>query len=174
MVQRALEQLKAAWANIYELDFAVTKNESNPQLMQIRSPNEAVVVARFEAKVGKSSGLLNLCFPFVVIEPIISGFTAQTWLSQPKRHEPKSFSEPIRDNISKATLELVCHLCESGIRLSDLMDLQEGHIIQTDRPANSEVSLSIKGKLKFKGRPGMHKNHKAVHLSRRTQPNETI
>ncbi len=171
---RALEQLKAAWANIYDLDFTVTKTESNPQLMQIRSPNEVVVVARFEAKVGKASGLLNLCFPYVVIEPVISGFTAQTWLAQPRRQEPKSFASQIRNSIAKATLEVVCYLCESGIRLSDLIDLQVGHIIQTDRPADSEISLCIESKLKYKGKPGIHKNHKCILLSRPAQINETI
>jgi flagellar motor switch protein FliM len=174
IIQRAVEQLRAAWANIAELDFVVTKTEYNPQLMQIRSPNEAVVVARFEAKIGKANGLMNLCFPFVVIEPVISGFTAQTWLAQAKKHEARDYSEQIGKNLSKATLEAVCYLAESTIRLSDLVDLQVGHIIETDRPANSDISLCIEGKLKFKCKAGVHKNHKAILLTRETESGEGI
>jgi flagellar motor switch protein FliM len=174
IIQRALEQLRAAWANIGDIDFNVIKTEYNPQLMQIRSPNEAVVVARFEAKIGKATGLMNLCFPFVVIEPAISGFNAQMWLAQAKKHETRDYGEQIKRSLSKATLEVVCYLTESTIRLSDLMDLQVGNIIQADRPATSDISLCIEGKLKFKGRPGAHKNHKAVLLTREADPNEGI
>jgi flagellar motor switch protein FliM len=174
IISRALDQLRAAWANIIELDFTVTKTEYNPQLMQIRSPNEAVVVARFEVKIGKASGLMNLCFPFVVIEPAISGFTAQTWLAQAKKHEAKDYSAQVRKGLSKATLEVVGYLAESTIRMSDLVDLQVGHIIQTDRPANGEISLCIEGKLKFKGKPGVYKNHMAILLTRNADSNEGI
>jgi flagellar motor switch protein FliM len=174
IIQRALEQLRAAWSNICELEFVVTKTEYNPQLMQIRSPNEAVVVARFEVKVGKASGLMNLAFPFVVIEPVISGFNAQTWLAAAKKHEAKDHSEEIKKNLSKATLEVVCYLAELSIRLSDLVDLQVGHTIEIDRPATTEMSLCIEGKLKFKGTAGVHKNHKAILLARHAEPNEGI
>lgn len=174
IIQRALEQLRAAWANIHDLDFVVTKTESNPQLMQIHSPNEAMVVGRFEVRIGKANGQMNLCFPFVVIEPVISGFNAEAWLSQARKQETGDHSEQIKKVLSKAALNVVCYLGESSIRLSDLVDLQVGHIIQTDRPANSEISLCIEGKLKFKGKPGVHKTHKAVLLSRSADPNEGI
>ena len=174
IIQRAVEQLHAAWANIAELDFTVTKTEFNPQLMQIRSPNEAVVVARFEVKIGKTNGLMNLCFPFVVIEPVISGFSVHTWLSQAKKHETKDYSGQIAKSLSRAALEVVCYLAEAKIRLSDLVDLQVGLIIETDRPANSDISLCIEGRLKFRCKTGVHKNHKAVVLTRPAEPNEGI
>ncbi len=173
ILERAMSQLQAAWANLEKLEIQLTASESNPQLMQIHSPNEPVVVISFQVKIGKTQGIINLCYPYRVIEPVISTFTAQTWLAQRKATE-KDAAELMKENLGKAALNVEVYLAESSIRVSDMMELQPGHIIQTEKPANSEISLSVEGKLKFKGKPGLFKNHKSILVTRPIQPGEGV
>ncbi len=173
ILERAMSQLQAAWANLEKLELQLTASESNPQLMQIHSPNEPVVVIHFQAKIGKTQGTINLCYPYRVIEPVISTFTAQTWLAQ-RKATGKEAAELMKENLGKAALNVEVYLTESSIRVSDMMELQPGHIIQTEKPANSEIALSIEGKLKFKGKPGLFKNHKSILITRSIQPGEGI
>ncbi len=173
IIGRAGEQLQMAWSNLEKLDFQLTASESNPQLMQLHSPNEPVVVIRFVSKVAKTRGSINLCYPYRVIEPVISTFTAQTWLASSGTTEEDA-AESMKKNMGKAALDVSVCLAETGIRVSDMVDLQPGHIIQTAKPADSEITLSVEGKMKFKGKPGVFKNHKSILITRPIYPGEEM
>ncbi len=173
IIGRATEQLEQAWSNLEKLSFTLTNSESNPHLMQIHSPNEPVVVINYESRIGKSQGAMSLCYPYRVIEPVINTFTAQTWLTQAKTPE-KNTVDALRLNLGKAALDLNVYLAETEITLADLVALKPGHIIQTGKPANSEITLAIGGKLKYKGTPGVFKNHKAFLATRPARPGENI
>ena len=45
--------------------------EVNPQFLQMVSPNETVVVVSLMHKIGETSGMINICIPHIVLEPII-------------------------------------------------------------------------------------------------------
>ena len=173
IIQRACEQLEQVWSNLQTLKFTLSSSDSNPHLMQIHSPNEPVVLINYECKIGKSQGAISLCYPYRVIEPVISTFTAQTWLTQTKSGEAGA-ANSLRQNLGKAALDVNIYLAETEITLADLVELRPGHIIQTGKSAKSEITMSIEGKLKYKGTPGIFKNHKAFLAARPTLPGEGI
>jgi len=173
ILEKAMSQLQSAWSNLEKLEFQLIASESNPQLMQIHSPNEPVVVIRFQAKIGKAQGSINLCYPYRLIEPVISTFTAQTWLAQAKAGD-KDSALMMKKNLGRAGLDVAVFLAETSIKVSDMIDLQPGHIILTNKPSNAEITLSVEGKTKFKGKPGIFKNHKSILITRPITPGEEI
>ena len=57
--------LTDAWQDVAEIDMTMEKLETNSQLVQLVSPNEAVALITFSAKVGNTEGMLNICIPIL-------------------------------------------------------------------------------------------------------------
>src|SRR5690606_27074774 len=67
----AFNHLKDAWETIVDIEPTLTGFEVNPQFLQMVSPNETVVVISLNAAIGEASGMINICIPHMVVEPII-------------------------------------------------------------------------------------------------------
>ena len=49
--------------------------------------------------------------------------------------------------------------------MKDLLSLQVGDIITTDKASTGEAFLQIEGKRKFLGKPGQFRGHRAVRIT---------
>ena len=172
IVDLALLQLQEMWSVVQELKLTVQQTESNPQLVQIVAPNESVILVGIEISLGDISGMMNICIPFMVIEPVIGRLSLQARFSGHGRAASKVDPARLMQKLAPAHVELIAYLAWMSIRVSDLLSLEPGDILQTDRPAGSELLLTIEGKTKFKGYPGNHRGKKALRLKRNTRPNE--
>ncbi|MBE3573796.1 MAG: flagellar motor switch protein FliM, partial [Moorella humiferrea] len=78
---RILEQLRYSWSDIYSFTPKLEAMETNPQFTQVISPNETVAVITLSTSVAGQEGLLNLCLPYMLLEPVISRLSASHWLA---------------------------------------------------------------------------------------------
>ncbi len=174
IIERAIEALKEAWENVQTIDFKVEQHESNPQLVQIVPPNEVVVVIGFEIKMGNRAGSMSLCIPFNVIEPVIHNLTSQGWLSFKRSQKFEEQTGSLSENIGDAKLKMRAYLGQTTIRVSELLDLEVGDILKTDKEASDELILHIEGKSKFAGKIGQFKGNRSLKITRPAQPGEKI
>ena len=79
--------MKEPWENIIEMNPRIEQIETNPQFVQIVGPNEMVVLVTFEVKIGNIEGMMNICLPAPMIDPIINKLSAQYWLSAIKKEK---------------------------------------------------------------------------------------
>jgi flagellar motor switch protein FliM len=108
IITDTLAYLREAWAPILDIKFKATAQEANPQLMQIVPPNEVVILVVFEVSMNESKGLLNICIPFPVVEPIMSNFsTIQTWFGSRRSTDPEEERRKLHEGVSKVQLEAV-------------------------------------------------------------------
>ncbi|MFN0060175.1 MAG: flagellar motor switch protein FliM [Planctomycetota bacterium] len=170
ILSRVIAQLKETWDGIKEIDFQLFETESNPFLLQIVAPNEPIVLLSFEALMGEYSGLINICVPFKVIEPLMPEFSQSNWFSSSRPRTGSGGRDMILESIRNAHLELCAALTETPLRLSDILGLKAGDIIDTGYPADSLVTISIQGRKKFRGRAGLHKGKKCVRITRIVDP----
>ena len=68
VVRVVLHDLKEAWSNVAKIDFTVEGTETQPQLMQILSPNEAIVAIGFEITMGEARGMMNFGIPSIQLK----------------------------------------------------------------------------------------------------------
>jgi flagellar motor switch protein FliM len=68
-----LENLREAWSVVIDLQPQLEKIETDPEFIKIVPPAEGVLLITFEAKINNEQGMLNLGYPFSVIEPLIEG-----------------------------------------------------------------------------------------------------
>ncbi len=159
-----LSQLKNIWSRIKEIGFSLQEMESNPQYRQIVPPNEVVVLISFEISMGESRGMMNICIPFTVIEPIMPSFALENIYNFMRRRAGGMEARAIATTLSDSQVEIVVYLAQTQITVSDLMRLAPGDIIQTTKPASTPLQISIAGRPKFKAKPCVVSNKKAVKI----------
>ncbi len=166
ITDRATQHLSEAWSNLTPVTFTVNDFESNPQLVQIVPPNETVVVIGFELKMGNRAGTMSLCIPYNVIEPIMGLLAAQNWFSYQRKGGQEDHVRKLTKNVNNAPVELRAFLAQTTITVSDLMALQPGDVITTDKEISRDVLIQIEGKNKFLGQLGQFKGSKSVRVTK--------
>lgn len=160
-----LRNLREAWANAVQLDIQVERVESNPQLVQIVPPNEVVILVSLEIVVANTRGTINLCIPFNTIERIGSKLTSNSWIGYASSRSSLKTAKQIEALIDHSSVEVVVDLVNTDIRAVDLINLQVGDIITTDKDCRSPLEVSIAGVGKFEARAGSFKGRKAVEIT---------
>jgi flagellar motor switch protein FliM len=174
IIEQTLDQLKNVWARIEQIDFRLEEIESNPQLRQIVPPNEVVVLISFEITMGEASGMLNLCIPFTVIEPLMPRFAIQNIYNFKRRKPEVEDISAISDGLADARLEAVAYLAETRLTVEALAGLKIGDVLQTGKPAEESILLMVEGKPKFRGKGCTFRNKKAVQITDRATHHDHI
>jgi len=175
ITDRALHFLSEAWSNLTPVTFSLTDFESNPQLVQIVPPNETVVVIGFELRMGNRAGTMSLCIPYNVIEPIMTQLSAQSWFSYQRGAKHDDAMKKVSRTVSTAPVEMRAILANTKMSLHELLMLQPGDLITTDKPSGADLLVQIEGKNKFFAQLGQIRGKRAVQVTRPVpdQPTET-
>jgi flagellar motor switch protein FliM len=174
IIDRALKTLGDAWGSLGVQSFSLAQSESNPHLVQVVAPNEVVVVITFELRLSGKSGTMCLCIPFTTLEPMLDKLATQSWLSYRKKDSSVNHSQNISYNLKGAAVNIRAFLAETTISMGQLMNIQEGDIIQTEKLANNELIVQVEGKNKFAGRLGQFRGNRAIRVTRLAQPDERL
>lgn len=162
--ERAIENLREAWVDLAEIDPILVNFEVNPQFLQMVSPNETVVVISLNTIIGETSGMINICIPHVVLEPIMPKLSIHYWMqSDQKEREPKEIAL-IEKNIKKADVPISVELGISDIDIEDFLTLNAGDVIELNQPINESLNIKIGGIPKFKGQPGRVNKKLAIQI----------
>lgn len=163
-ISRTLDILREAWDNIIQFKPKLDTLESNPLFTQIVSPSEMVVLISFKTQFGDIEGLINLCIPFIVLEPIISKLSAHFWFAGTGKEATQENIQRIKHRIEKAVVNLSVVLGKATIQVGELLELQTGDVIMLDSKVNQLVELMVGSKLKFHGQPGVIGSKTAVQI----------
>lgn len=164
LFEKTIPSLKEAWASIVKIEPILEELEVNPQFLQMVSPNETVVVVSLTTEVGETSGMINICIPHVVLEPIISQLSVHYWMqTSSKKRDPESYDN-ISDNLQQAYIELVALLGQTNINIDQFLNLKKGDIIGLNQAIDNPLTLKINNQAKFSVQPGQSKNKLSVQV----------
>src|SRR5688500_16404103 len=169
ITDRATHHLSEAWSNLTPVNFKVEDFESNPQLVQIVPPNETVVVVGFELKMGNRAGTMSLCIPYNVIEPIMGVLAAQNWFSYQRKGGQEDHLRKLTKNVHNAPVEVRAFLAQTTIKLRELLSLQIGDVITTEKECSADVLVQVEGRNKFLAQVGQLRGNRAVRVTRMCQ-----
>jgi flagellar motor switch protein FliM len=163
---RALDHFREAWKDVIELEPEMDVMEMNPQFMQIVSPNETVAVVTLSAKIGETSGMINICMPHVVLEPVIPKLSVHYWIDQQKssREKPEDL-EAIMQRLNQTQVWVTAQLGHTSIQIRDLIELSVGDVIPLEEAVGEQIKLFIAGKPKYFCQPGVFKGKLAVQIT---------
>nr|WP_307992907.1 flagellar motor switch protein FliM [uncultured Niameybacter sp.] len=153
------------WENVVELSPVLEKIETNSQVAQIISPNEMVALITFSIKIGSAEGMLNLCIPHIVIEPIMDKLNTKFWFSQNERAHNPEFEKNIERMIQHTKMPMKAILGKTHITIKEFLELQVNDVISLDKDIESDIDVYVGNLLKFKGQVGSYKNKSAVKIT---------
>jgi flagellar motor switch protein FliM len=125
-----------------------------------------VVVVGFELKMGSRAGTMALCIPYNVIEPIMGMLATQNWFSYQRKGAQEDHIRRLTQNVSNAPIQLRAFLARTTIKLNDLLTLQAGDLITTERESTEDVLIQVEGKNKFQAQFGQYRGKRAIKLTK--------
>ena len=147
-----LGDLKEAWKGVTNIDFSLEALETEPQLLQILAPSEAVVAIAIEIRIGESVGMMNIAMPSIVIKMMRQKFDQQ-W--SVRKSEPTAIEQSrMLDLIRPASVALDVRLEGPTLLMSDLLRIEDGDTLAFDFPVHRDLVCSVNGKVKLAGRIG--------------------
>lgn len=161
---RAFESLQEAWKTVIDIQPRLEGLETNPQFMQIVSPNETIALISLSTKIGDTSGMINLCIPHVVIEPIMPKLSVHHWFVSQKKSRVPEEVDALRHRVNKAKLPIIAELGESQLTVQEFLELSVGDVISLNKPVQDGLSIRIGDRLKFIGSPGTLKDRVAIQI----------
>lgn len=154
MFEKAFENFREAWSSISDIDPQLTEFEVNPQFLQMVSPNETVVVISLNTTIGEASGMINMCIPHVVLEPIIPRLSVKYWMQTDKKEGLPAEYEMLQKEIQKADVPVTAEIGSSEISIQDFLMLDIGDVIELSQPIDQPLMIKIGDIPKFVGQPG--------------------
>ncbi len=144
-----LQNLKTAWHAVTQLDFSVTSYETEPALLQILSPSEALVAIGMEVRVGENSGMMNVGIPSIVVKMLRQKFDQQ-WSVRKTEHTEGETARMLK-LIKPAMMRLDARLEGTMLSVEDMLQLEKGDVLKLDTTIDKPLDLVINGVLKFRG-----------------------
>ena len=165
-IDTAMRNLKEAWSNVVDFTPSLEATESNPQFTQIVPPSDMVVIVTIQMKVGDVEGMMNICIPYLVLEPVMSKLTTTFWVasSVTKDDDPKQV-EILQKKLERTKVPLVVQLGEINITINEFLTLGFGDVLQMDTKVDHNLVCLVGHRPKFHCRPGTSGKKMAVQIT---------
>ncbi|WP_331775342.1 flagellar motor switch protein FliM [Sulfurospirillum sp. 1612] len=158
-----MQRLKEAWAPVTDMYPSIEAKESSPNVVQIVSQNEIVIMVVMEIVIGNSSGMINICYPVIYLEPILSRL-ANRDIMLGETSSKKSRNKELNTLIGRAEVFTEAILGKAELSVGELLDLEKGDIVILNRPSDDHAIISIDKKDLFLGEIGLHRFRKSVKI----------
>ena len=120
--------LREPWENVIKLTPRLERIETNSQFAQIISPTETIAIITINLKIGDVEGLMNVCLPFTLLEPVMDKLNTKFWFANMQEKDPTMYGDVIENIISKTKVPIKAILGGSKVNVADFVNLQVGDI----------------------------------------------
>lgn len=164
LFDKSIPNLQEAWSSIVEIEPELEEFEVNPQFLQLVSPNETVVVVSMNTKIGEVSGMINICIPHIVLEPIVPKLTAHYWMQAgTKERDPRTYSE-LSQLVRDIDVTAKAILGNATITLRDLLYLKPGDLMSLEQSIEEPLQLVVNDEPKMHVQVGKRNKKLAVQV----------
>lgn len=170
-VNTAMTHFKEAWANVATINPFLETTESNPQFTQIVPPSDMVVIVTIQMKVGEIEGMMNICIPYLVLEPIMSKLTTTFWVaSSISKDDTQGQVALIQAKLDKTLVPFVVEVGQVQISIREFLTLGFGDVLQLGTRVKDDFKCRIGKNTKFLCRPGTSGKKMAVQITQIVEP----
>ncbi|GGN49774.1 MULTISPECIES: flagellar motor switch protein FliM [Oceanobacillus] len=162
--EKATYNLKEAWSTLIEVEPVLEEFEENPQFIQMVAPNDTVVVVSMSAAIGETTGMINLCIPHTLLEPIIPKLSAHYWMDNTAAEPDENAYRKLSNNLQTAEVDVRAILGETTISINEFLKLQSNDIIALNQQIENPLLLTVNEEPKFYVQAGKQKRKIAVQV----------
>ena len=164
VMNSALKELEKAWEQIHPVTLKQEAFESNAEFVQIIPGVEPVMVVTFEVLIYEQRSLLNICYPYILLERLLTRSGMKRWLSNLTSQVNPRVKERFHKSLSTVNVEMKAELGRAHLPMREVLSLQEGDIIPLTRKISEPVEVYIENALKFKAYPGRSGKRHALRI----------
>lgn len=164
LFERSFDNLREAWESVADIDPILVELEVNPQFLQMISPNETVIVISFNSIIGETTGMINICIPHVVLEPIIRNLSVQYWMQSNTKEATPEQAVMLEKRVKQAELPLIAELGTTNITIEDFLYMNIGDVIQLEQNIEDPLLLKVGTIPKFTVQPGKRNKKMAIQI----------
>jgi len=165
IIMQVLNLMREPWENVIAIKPRLERIETNAQFAQIISPNEIVALITLSARVGGAEGMINICIPHMVVEPIVSKLSTKFWFSTVEKELTSETISAIENKIKSTAVPVRALLGKTTITVNEFLELQPGDVLQMDTNVNGDLEVMVGDLLKFYAKPGVRKNRVALKIT---------
>ncbi len=143
-----LHDLRTSWEIVAKMEFSIESHETEPQLLQILAPSEAVVAISMEVRIGDISGMMNIGIPSIIVKMLRNKFDQQWTVrkTEATHLEHQRFLNLMRS----AKVHVDTRLEGQTLKVEQLLDLKEGDVLAFDHPLAKPFDVSLNGVRKYR------------------------
>ncbi|KQU60366.1 flagellar motor switch protein FliM [Rossellomorea marisflavi] len=164
LFEKAFESLREAWSTVVDVDPVFDEFEVNPQFLQMVSPNETVVVISLNTTIAETSGMINICIPHVVLEPILPKLSGSYWMESKRKESSSTEVTQLREGIKKAMVPVVAQLGKTEVTIEDFLSMGVGDVLDLGTGIGDPLTVCVGNVPKFIAQPGRSKKKLAVQI----------
>lgn len=154
-LDRMFSSLKVAWEGVVIVNPSLEGMETSAQFVQIAPPNDIVVTILFEVKIGNQRGAMSLCIPYLVLKPITTKLSAQTWfVNNSRKHSPMA-RKHLAGQVQQTTVDCAIELGKIDVPFSQFLQLKPGDVLRLNQSTGKDLKMLVQGVPKFEGKPAL-------------------
>ena len=162
--EKLLQNLNYAWEGVYDISPELVSLETNTQFTQLYSPSETTAVVTFTSDISGQESFIHFCLPYIVLEPIISKLSAQTWFANSSADKGGNLRPQIIEKLNATLFDLTAVLGSTDISVREFLHLREGDVIPLDNLVNDDIELLVGQIRKFAVQPGIIGSRKGAYI----------
>ena len=165
VIMRILELLEDSWSTVVDVRFRFESMESNPFFVQICSPSDMVLVVIMKLRISDVEGMVSLCFPYFLMEPIMDRLSSQQWFASTSHKADEEMRSWLNNSVMQVKMPMAMEPGHTVLSLADVYALQPGNVIQLDERKDAHIDVRVGNQIRFKARPGTMNGHMAVEIT---------
>ncbi len=152
------------WHTVQVLEPMLERIETNSQFAQFVTPNEMTSIVTMSIKIGEVEGLMNVCIPYAVLEPVIDKVNTKYWYSTSAATGDGTYRDYLEESLQRAQIPVRAIMGRSAISVNDFIHLQPGDIIKVNTRLEDELDVYVGNIKKFSAIPGAYEDSYAVKI----------
>ncbi len=170
VVERTLGLLRDAWTENMALAPRVVGFESNPEMLQITSREDNVLVTQLEIRSSTFNGFLTLCMPMSSLE----GFLQDK--SSARGHRASDAAAATSRRLVEASLQhahvgLIARFPPLWLTARQIAELVPGRVLHTTHNVEEPIEILVNERHRLMGSLGEVRSHLGVRISKKvTRP----
>lgn len=166
--ERTLVLLRDAWADHLPLAPKLSGFESNPEMLQITSREDNVLVTTLAIRSASYQGFMTLCLPMAALESFLqekgSSRPAGVRLTDAEQQDQRRLTA---GGLQHAHVSGSARLPQLWLTARQLAELVPGKVLQTSHPVDAPIELHLNGRLRFVGALGQVRRQLGLRIAER-------
>jgi len=165
LIDEGMIFLKEAWSTMIDLNPELGDIESNPLFVQVVPPSDMILLITLEARIGDFSGIINIIYPYVLLEPILSMLSAQTLYAVGTRSPSSEVRDRTRRVLFKVELPVQVELGTANCTMRELLSLEQDDILILNTKIEDDLNVRVGDLVKFRCTPGLAGKQRAAQVT---------